>query len=109
MSLRLTRPVIYLITSGKTTLQTSKKSDDYRSIINLALAAVAAEIPLFQIREKQLSTRVLYQLVCDVVSVAKNSQTRILVNDRSDVAGAAGASGVHLTARSLNPEIVRRL
>lgn len=109
MSLTLPRPIIYLITGGKTTTDTSTKSEEFQSIVKLAEAAVAAQIPLLQIREKLLSVRVLYDLVRDVVDLARNSSTSIVVNDRSDVAVAAGASGVHLTSHSLAPDIVRRI
>ena len=37
------------------------------------------------------------------------SGTRLLVNDRVDVAIAAGASGVHLKERSMLPQYVRRI
>ena len=34
---------------------------------------------------------------------------RLLVNDRFDIARAAGADGVHLTSRSLPPSVVRSI
>ncbi len=36
------------------------------------------------------------------------AQTSLLVNDRADIAAAAGADGVHLTTSSLPAEVVRR-
>jgi thiamine-phosphate pyrophosphorylase len=74
----------------------------------LAEAAVAAQISLFQIREKALSARVLYELVTRAAKVTRGSSTRLLVNDRFDVALAAGADGVHLTSTSLPPQVVRQ-
>lgn len=71
-------------------------------------AAVDAEVPLFQIREKTLSGRVLYDLVTRAVEITSGSRTRLLVNDRSDIARAAGADGVHLTTQSLPAEVVRQ-
>src|SRR6185369_15178481 len=68
---------------------------------------VDAEVPLFQIREKSLSARALYELVVGAVSITRGSKTRLLVNDRVDVARAAGADGVHLTAHSLPADVVR--
>lgn len=38
-----------------------------------------------------------------------NSATRLLVNDRADIAAAAGIAGVHLTTRSLRPNQVREV
>ena len=90
----LPRPIIYPITSGKTILQ-------------LVEAAVAAKVPLFQIREKMLSARELYELTTRAVEITRGSDTRLLVNDRSDIARAAGADGVHLTTRSLPAQVVR--
>ena len=99
MPLKFPLPIIYPITSGKT------DSDD---ILRLVRAAVDAEVPLFQIREKSLSGRALFELVVRAAEITRGSQTRLLVNDRSDIARAAGADGVHLTTQSLPVEVVRR-
>ena len=79
------------------------------SILRLVEVAVSRKIPLFQIREKRLSTRVLYALVCQAVEITRGSSTRLLVNDRFDVALAAGADGVHLTSVSLPARVVREV
>lgn len=71
-------------------------------------AAVAAAIDLVQIREKNLSASVLYQLSTSAAAITSGSGTKLLVNDRSDIAFAAGADGVHLTTHSLRPDVVRR-
>lgn len=42
------------------------------------------------------------------VALTRGTATRLLVNDRADVARAAGADGVHLTTRSLEASTVRR-
>ena len=55
-----------------------------------------------------MSARALYELVVRAGSITRGSKTRLLVNDRSDIARAAGADGVHLTAHSLPAEVVRR-
>lgn len=41
--------------------------------------------------------------------LTRGSETRLLVNDRSDIARAAGADGVHLTAQSLPAAVVRKI
>ncbi len=68
---------------------------------------MSAKIDLVQIREKQLSAKVLYQLSTSAAGITRGSSTKLLVNDRSDVALAAGADGVHLMSLSLPPKIVR--
>jgi thiamine-phosphate pyrophosphorylase len=69
---------------------------------------VAAEIDLLQIREKNLSASVLYELSARAARVTSGSATRLLINDRPDIAAAAGAEGVHLTTHSLPADVVRR-
>jgi thiamine-phosphate pyrophosphorylase len=44
----------------------------------------------------------------EVVILARGSSTRVVVNDRLDVAIACGAAGVHLRADSVRPDAVRR-
>jgi thiamine-phosphate pyrophosphorylase len=71
-------------------------------------AAVVARIDLVQLREKNLSASVLYQLATSAARITKGSATKLLVNDRSDIAAAAGADGVHLTTSSLPTAVVRQ-
>lgn len=69
---------------------------------------MSAGIDLVQIREKKLSAGVLYELSESAARLTRGSSTKLLINDRSDIAAAAGADGVHLTAHSLPAEVVRR-
>jgi len=101
MPLDLPKPIIYLITSGAAPKSTTPETDDFARILALVEAAVAAQIPLLQLREKQISTRVLYQLATEAARITRRTATRLLVNDRADIARAAGAAGVHLTTHSL--------
>ena len=63
--------------------------------------AIAAGVDWVQVREKDLPARDLTALVRKAVAAAGGSATRILVNDRLDVALAAAAAGVHLGEESL--------
>ena len=109
MPLQLPLPIIYAITSGATTTKTTPESPEFSNILLLIEAAIAAELPLVQIREKSLSARVLYELTSRAAAIARGSKTRLLVNDRFDIARTAGADGVQLTTRSLPASVVRRL
>jgi thiamine-phosphate pyrophosphorylase len=109
MSLHLLNPIINLITSGTTNNKTTPDSEAFVDLLTLVEAAVASEIPLIQIREKQLSTRVLYELTRRAAKIVQGTTSRLLINDRFDVALAAGADGVHLTARSLPARVIRQL
>ena len=109
MPLDLPLPIIYPITSGTTTAETTPDDPQFVSILRLVQAAVDAEVPLLQIREKALPARVLYELTTRAGEITCGSKTRLLVNDRSDIARAAGADGVHLTTHSLPADVVRRI
>ena len=67
-------------------------------------AATAAGVDWVQTREKDLSGRELLALVRD--AVAGSGSTRVIVNDRLDLALAAGAAGVHLGRESLSAQEV---
>lgn len=59
-----------------------------------------------QVREPGLEARVLARLVRAWIAA---SGARVLVNDRSDVAIACGAAGVHLRDRSISPSRIRKI
>jgi thiamine-phosphate pyrophosphorylase len=66
-------------------------------------AAIDAGIDWIQIREKDLGGRALFALAREAVKMATTAAhgTRILVNDRLDIALRSGAAGVHLGADAL--------
>jgi thiamine-phosphate pyrophosphorylase len=108
MPLNLPKPITYLITSGATTQLSTPASEDFQSVLALVRAAVHARVSLIQLREKNLTTRALYELAVRSAEMTRGSKTRLLVNDRADIASAARADGVHLTTQSLEAQIVRR-
>ncbi len=94
------RPLLYYITDRK-----ALPGEDPLPIIE---QAVADGIDLIQIRERDLPVRSLLALVEEAVKAAGAGPTRILVNDRLDVAVAASAAGVHLPAHGFPVDEVRR-
>lgn len=90
------------------TARTTPATRDFSNVLHLVEAAVAASINFVQIREKNLSAGVLYQLSASAARITSGSTTKLLINDRSDIAAAAGADGVHLTTHSLPADVVRR-
>ena len=100
-----TKPLIYLITDGETTAKNF--SENSLQILEIIEKAVESEISLIQIREKQLSAKLVFELTSKAAGITKNSNTKLLVNDRADIALAANADGVHLTTNSLSASTIR--
>jgi thiamine-phosphate pyrophosphorylase len=101
-------PITYLITGGKTTAATKPSSSEFSRLLKLIEAAVAARISLVQIREKDLTAAVVYQLARRAAAITRGSGTGLLINDRADIAAAAGALGVHLSTLSLEAGVIRQ-
>jgi thiamine-phosphate pyrophosphorylase len=80
-----------------------------RRLIDQAKWAVTSNVDLIQVRERDLETADLARLVSDLVRVSRGSGTRVVVNDRLDVALACGADGVHLRHDSVRAETVRTI
>jgi thiamine-phosphate pyrophosphorylase len=68
-------------------------------------------IDFVQLREKQLDGGAMLELAEAMAATLRGSATKLLLNSRPDIAIAAGADGVHLTARpgELTPAQVRQV
>jgi thiamine-phosphate pyrophosphorylase len=77
-----------------------------RDPIAVARAAVAGGVTAIQLRLKHASDRELLALASHLVALLP---VPIFVNDRLDIALAAGAAGVHLGADDLPPWRARRI
>jgi len=108
MALQFRKPILYLITRDASKPSTTSKSPEFQAILTQVAAAVAAGVDLIQIREKNLPARVLLELCEQTAQLTSGTSTRLLVNDRADIAAGAGAHGVHLTTRSLDTGTIRK-
>ncbi len=80
-----------------------------RDPVALASAAAAGGITLLQLRDKTAGTRALVALARAVMTALAPHAVPLLVNDRVDVAMAAGAAGVHVGLTDMAPDDARRL
>lgn len=101
------RPLTYLITDGLLTPDARPGDSGFNAFLRRVEAATRARISLIQIREKNLTAHALYCLAEACARITRNTNTRLLVNDRADIARASGADGVHLTTVSIPARIVR--
>lgn len=77
-------------------------------LADFALQAFRAGVDLLQIRERDLNGRQLFSLTSRIADIARPHNTRILINDRADIAAACAGVGVHITTRSLPVAVVRK-
>jgi thiamine-phosphate pyrophosphorylase len=89
-------------------------TDPLGALLECVERAARAGVDWIQLREKDLDGRVLFDLTAGAMAASSaatgggEKRTRIVVNDRLDVAWAAGAGGVHLGEDSLPvAEVVR--
>jgi thiamine-phosphate pyrophosphorylase len=64
---------------------------------------IAEGVELVQVRERDLGARDLAELTRQILRIPNPGGTRILLNDRADVAWACNAHGVHLRDGSVSP------
>ena len=100
------KPLTCLITKGE--LKPGNFEQRKREILETVRASSRAGISMFQIREKRISAKQLFELTREAVSILRDSKMKLLVNGRPDVAAAAGAHGVHLPENGLPVAAVRR-
>ena len=92
------RPLIMLVTD--------RRRGGEAAMLASVGAASAAGVDLIQVRERGLEDLDLLDLTVRIRDVAAG-RARLLVNDRVDVAFAAGAAGVHLPGRAVAAARIR--
>jgi thiamine-phosphate diphosphorylase len=108
--MHLDAPIVCLVTDRRRLLAADDRFETMRRLLGeVARDAVRAGVDLIQVREPGLETAQLVDLVDEIVAMARGTSTRVVVNDRLDVALACGANGVHLRSDSFAPRVVRRM
>jgi thiamine-phosphate pyrophosphorylase len=91
------KPILCYVTDRRTL----DAAPSTQALLEAIQRAAASGVDWIQIREKDLEARPLAELVRLAMESTRGTSTKILVNDRLDVALAAGAAGVHLGEASL--------
>lgn len=78
-------------------------------IIYLMQASIAGGADCVQLRSKNINDETLFAVAVEFVKICKDAGVLSIINDRVDVAVAAGADGVHLGQNDLPIEQVRKL
>jgi thiamine-phosphate pyrophosphorylase len=80
-----------------------------RTALDILGMTLAAGVRLVQLREKDLGSRRLYELALEFRRQTEALGALLIINDRLDIALAAGADGVHLGQDDLPVSAARRL
>jgi thiamine-phosphate pyrophosphorylase len=103
VALRL--PVICIVTRARGRADSAERA----SLLGRLAAAATAGATMVQVRERQFDDRQLLVFMRQVIAAIRPAGALALVNDRTDVALAAGADGVHLKSDGPAAEDVRRI
>ncbi len=79
-----------------------------RGHLDIARAALRGGAGIIQLRDKSLSDQALWEIARQMRRLAQEHQAVFIVNDRLDIALAAGADGVHLGQEDIPIEAARR-
>lgn len=101
------RPLVMLVTDRRRFGPDEGRACD--GLVRAARLAAQAGVDLIQVREEALDDRRLLSLVRRVIDAVHGTVARVLVNERTDVAMAAGAAGVHLPAAAVAASRVRTI
>lgn len=101
--------MLQLVTDGRRLAGSDDLERVSAAVATQARAAAAAGVDQMQIREGWLDALAMQRLVDAVRAATRGSGIQVLVNDRLDVALAAGADGVHLKSGSFTVAEARRL
>lgn len=109
MSLLRHRPLLCLVTDRARLAAGADAAVGMDALVAQVGGAARGGVDLIQLRERDLPARTLLALVERCLDATRETNARLVVNDRADVAIAAGAHGVHLRGDSMAAPRVRAL
>ena len=106
---RLLRPAVMMVTDRARSGANRRDGVAIDALVGAIGRAARAGVDLIQIRERDLEGGELLRLTARACAIVTGTATRVLVNDRVDVALAARAHGAHLPAFGIAAPRVRAL
>lgn len=94
---------LYLVTDSTPAILGEKRLQD------VVEAAVEGGVTVVQYRDKHSDTADMIATARDLLKICQRHNVPLIINDRVDVALAAGAQGVHLGQTDMNPVNARRI
>jgi thiamine-phosphate pyrophosphorylase len=70
---------------------------------------ISAGVELIQYRAKHSSSRNYFETCANLAELLASRNTRLIINDRPDIAAMVGAGGVHVGQEDLPPDDARRI
>ena len=90
-------------------LITDRHQTGGRPLVEVVRHSLQGGVRAVQLREKDLPAAELYRLAVELRSITSEFDARLIINDRLDIALAAGADGVHIGINSLPVAVVRKV
>jgi thiamine-phosphate diphosphorylase len=106
---RIRPPIVMMVTDRSRTGASGNAAVTIDALVAAIGRAARAGVDLVQIRERDLEGGGLLHLAAGALAAVAGTGTRILINDRVDVALAARAHGVHLPARGIAASRLRTI
>ena len=88
---------------------TDEKASRGRSHLQVAEAAILGGADVLQLRDKEASSGRLYRVAMQLRKLTRDANIPFIVNDRLDIALAAGADGVHVGQTDLPASVARKI
>jgi thiamine-phosphate pyrophosphorylase len=90
-------------------LVTDRRQIAHGTLLSALAQFIAAGGSAIQLRERDLDTRAQLDLTREIRGLIQSSGTKLLINDRADIAAVGKADGVHLRETSLPVPAARRI
>lgn len=101
-------PTLYAIVDPSR-CSVSEEAGRDREVVEFTRALLKGGAGVVQLRDKQGTSRQTYALACQLAQTCRDYDVAFVVNDRVDIALAAGADGVHVGPEDVPVAAVRQI